>query len=120
MRRIRPLGSTYTGLVTIGILGGVSLGLLSAIMFLFRPQAEPVVRFVVPAIASSLGSRRGLYRYNPETYLLWPSLAAFLSLLWVGLTLFAILRKPAEDKHLDAALKGRLSQAARGAPLEPE
>jgi hypothetical protein len=116
MRPIRPLGATYTGLIISGFVGGLGLGLLSAAMFLFRAHAEPVVRIILPLVAS----RHGPYRYNPDTYFFWPSLVGFLAILWVALSSLAVVRKPAEDKQIEAALKARHRQAARGAPLEPK
>jgi hypothetical protein len=84
-------------------------------MFLFRAQAEPVVRLILPLLVP----KRGFYRYDPDSYFLWPSLVAFLAILLVALVTLAAIRKPNEDKRIDAALEAKQRQRARGAPLEP-
>jgi sugar/nucleoside kinase (ribokinase family) len=96
-------------------MGGVPLGLLSASMFLFRAQAEPIVSFVLPIIAG----HRSRYHYNPDTYYLWPSLICLCAVVWLAICLITLARKPSEDRAIDAALKAKHRPAARGAPLKP-
>lgn len=115
MPRRRPLGATYSGLLLLGSVGGSGLALTSAAMFLFRAQAEPVVRIILPLLVP----RRGFYRYDPDSYFLWPSLVTFLAILLVALVIVAAVRKPRDDKCIDAALQAKQRQRARGAPLEP-
>lgn len=103
------------GLGCAGVIGGVGFGVLSTLMFLFRAQAEPIVRFILPILAG----HRSHYRYNPESYFLWPSLVGFCAVLWLALCVIALVRKPSDDRAIDAALKAKYRPAARGAPLEP-
>lgn len=115
MRKGRPLGATYTGLLVLGSAGGIGLALTSAAMLLFRTQAEPIVRIVLPLLVPG----RGIYQYDPDSYFLYASFAGILALMWVTLMIAAALRKPTEDRHIDSALIARLREQARGAPLEP-
>jgi len=116
MRKRRPLSATYRGLLFLGAGGGAAFAFLSALMFVFRAQCEPILRLLLPLLAG----RRGHYRYDPDSYYFWAWLAAAMSLMWVGLVLFAALRKPEEDRRLDRHLRAKLSQDARRAPLEPK
>jgi hypothetical protein len=102
-------------LLLLGSIGGVGLALTSAAMFLFRAQAEPIVCIILPLVVP----KRAFYHYNPDTYFLWPSLAGFLAILWIAFVILAAIRKPTEDKRIDAALTAKQRQRARGAPLEP-
>ena len=116
MRIRRPLGATYKGLLFLDAGGGAAFAALSVLMFVFRAQCEPILRLLLPLLVG----RRGHYRYDPDSYYFWAWLAAAMSLLWIGLVLYAALRKPEEDRRLDHHLKAELSQNARGAPLEPK
>lgn len=115
MRTRRPLGVNTRGLLILTAWGG-GPSILSASLFLFRAESEPVLRFVVQLFAS----RRGHYRYDPDDYFFWAGLVAFLALSGVALTIWVAWRQPAEDKRIDAALRSRLQPASRGAPLEPK
>ena len=114
MRKRRPLSATYRGLLFLGAGGGAAFAALSALMFASRAQCEPILRLLLPLLV--LG--RGHYRYDPDSYYFWAWLAAAMSLLWIGLVLFAAIRKPEEDRRLDHHLRAKLGQNARGAPLE--
>ncbi|QNN64533.1 hypothetical protein H9L12_09460 [Sphingomonas rhizophila] len=115
MKIRRPLGATYKGMLFFGAAGGAAFATLSALLFVFRAQCEPILRLLLPLLAG----RRGHYQYDPDSYYFWAWLAAAMSLLWMGLVLWAALRKPHEDRRLDKHLKAKLSQKVRGAPLEP-
>lgn len=115
MQRRRPLGTTYHGLTLLLISGGISGAIVSASMFLFRAQCEPVLRFLLPFVAR----RATHYRYNPDSYYFFAWVAVALTLLWIILTGVGLLRKPAEDRRIDAIVRLKGRSMARGAPLEP-
>ncbi|MFC3714111.1 hypothetical protein ACFOMD_16185 [Sphingoaurantiacus capsulatus] len=94
---------------------GAALSLSSAALLLFRSYCEPVVRIVAPLL---MGHRSG-YRYDPSDYYYWVGLLAAMTTLWLGLSLWAFLKQPAEASRIDRALKSKLTPSARGAPLEP-
>lgn len=116
MRSNRPLGATYLGLVILGVSGWIGLGVLCVVLFLFREQCEPVLRFALPL----LGGRRGHLHYNPDDYYFFATIPGMMAGLWAGLTVRAIVRKPAEDRAIDKRLRSKLIQTSRGAPLEPK
>ncbi len=109
----KPLAASYTGLTLLGATGGAALALLSAAMFLFRSECEPILRFVLRAFSK-------VRHYTPETYYFWAGSVGLLAVLWLALFLGAITKKPAEDRHVDAALRRRLKPTIRGAPIEDE
>jgi hypothetical protein len=115
MRPRRPLGTTYRGLVILNIGGTIAGALASSALFLFRSQSEPILRFLLPIILP----RRGRFHYDPADYYFFASLVVMVTILWSGLTLYAILRKPAEDARIDAALRTKDRHVMRGAPLDP-
>lgn len=115
MKIFRPFGDTNKGLLLIGISGGVSFALLSALMFAFRAQCEPLLRLILEL----LPRKRSFYQYNPEGYYIWAACAAGMSLIWIMLMVVAILNKPRVDRRIDKNLKSKINQSARGAPLEP-
>ncbi|MGK6354436.1 hypothetical protein ACMGDH_04325 [Sphingomonas sp. DT-207] len=92
------------------------LATVSAGLFFFRDQCEPVLRWLLPLIAG----RHSHFRYDPDSYYFWAGLAGVLALLWISLFSMAALRKPADDRRIDAALRARQHRSARGAPLEPD
>jgi hypothetical protein len=103
-------------LAVLALLGGGGGGLLSAILFLFRDQCEPLVSIVLPLLARALG---GHLDYDPSEYWFIAGWVGFLALLWsIGIG-WTIIRKPAEDRRVDRILREKLEQSARGAPLEP-
>lgn len=115
MKIFRPFGDTYKSLLLIGTSGSVSFALLSSLMFAFRAQCEPVLRLILPLLAP----RRSFYRYDPDSYYIWAAFAAGMSVLWMVLIVVAILNKPQTDRRIDKNLKSKITQSARGAPLEP-
>ncbi len=115
MRHRKPLAATYQGLIFLGFIGCVVLALLSWMMFTHRSQCEPLLQVALELFLS----RRSLYVYDPAYYYLYAGLSAVLSVFWSASFVAAILRKPREDQHVDAALKSKLIPSARGAPLDP-
>jgi len=116
MRSRRPLAASYSGLVLIGLLGGVGFGGLSAAMFIDRRLCEPVVSLLLPL----LDGGRASIDYNPAHYYFWAGVMGFMALLWIALSIHAIASKPGDDRRLDDAIKAKLISTARGAPLEPK
>jgi hypothetical protein len=97
------------------MVGGIGGSALSAALFLFRDQCEPILRLLVPLLVG----RRSHFHYDPEDYYFFASLAVVMTLVWISLTILAVVRKPLEDKRIDTALRVKERQFARGAPLEP-
>jgi hypothetical protein len=115
MRILRPLGATYRRMFVFGAGGGAAFATLSALLFVFRAQCEPILRIVLPLLVG----RRGRYQYDPDSYYSWAWVVAAMSILWMGLVLLAALRKHEEGRRLGRHLHTKISQKARGAPLEP-
>ena len=114
MRQRRPLGATYSGLVVLGLAGGVGLGLFSFGIFAWPKLFVPIAELLI----SLLLRRAGNLGFLTEHYKLFAGLVGFMAVMWVALVLRAILRKPEEDRQLDAALMTRYNSMARGAPVE--
>lgn len=117
MKPRRPLGTTYTGLVILAGIGGGGGGLVSAALFLFRKQCEPFLPVILPMLTHAFF--RSSFYYRPEQYY-W--VAAYIgagAILWTLGIIWTIARKPAQDRHVDRALRLRSRPEARGAPLEP-
>ena len=115
MRPRRPLGATIPGLVVLTLAGGFGLVLLGLSIL-----AWPKVIIPVLEILMTLLSRRrmdlDIFAQNDEL------LAGFFGLcavMWVAFGIRTILRKPDEDRRLDAALMAKDTTMARGAPTEP-
>ena len=117
--RFRPhFGDTRTGILTVGLGGAVICGLTSAAMFLFRPFCEPILRLALITIAK--GVARTHLRYDPAQYYLWAGYVGFLGVFILGLAAVTIVRKPAQDRVIDQALRRQTTEFANGAPLEPK
>jgi len=116
--RLRPyFGDTYVGIVTIAVAGASACVLLSAVMFLFRPVCEPILRIALTFFVRSLG---GYYVYDPGLYWFWDGYAASLGIFILSIAAVVIIRKPAQDRRIDVALRGQTTELSHGAPLEPE
>jgi len=102
-------------LVILSIGGTIAGALASSALFLFRTQCEPILRFLLPIILP----RRARFHYDSADYYFFASLVLMMTIIWTGVTLYAILRKPAEDARIDAALRAKHRQVMRGAPLDP-
>ena len=103
----KPLAASYTGLTLRGATGGGSLALLSAAMFLFRSECEPILK------SALLVFGRVRY-YTPETYYVWAGLVGLLAVLWLASFLYSIANKATEERHVDAVLMRRLKPTVRG------
>ena len=116
--RFRPyFGDTYAGIVTLGLAGAAICGLTSVAMFLFRTYCEPILRFVLTAVVGAVTHSN--FRYDPAEYYYWAGYVGFLGVLVLLLAARAIIRKPAQDRIIDDALRGQTTDFANGAPLEP-
>lgn len=116
--RLRPhFGDTYVGIFTITVGGAAACALLSAVMFLFRPVCEPILRNVLRFFVQSVG---GYYVYDPRSYWFWDGYAALLSTLAFVIAAIVIIRKPAQDWRIDNVLRGQTTEISHGAPLEPD
>lgn len=117
MRRFRPLVTTYAGLSFL-FFGAASLGLItSALMFRFPSQTAPFVRAAFLSASWLLGTR---LIYDPAMAPFHASYVAAASGLWACGGVYALSRKPAQDRKLDRHLASEISGGvARGEPLEP-
>jgi len=117
--RLRPyFGQTYLGIVTIGLTFAGVCGLVSAAMFMFRPICEPILRFALTLFVHSVA--HSYFRYDPATYWFWAGYIGALGVLFVAVFVIAIIRKPAQDRRIDEALRRQTTEISHGAPLEPE
>ena len=116
MKLFRSFNDTYKGLLLVGGAGGLILTSLAAIMFTFRAQCEPFLRLILTLFVP----KRAVYHYNPDSYYFWVGCVAGISLIWVVICVVAIFNKPQTDRRIDRNLKRRITQSARGAPLEPD
>jgi hypothetical protein len=64
------------------MVGGIGGSALSAALFLFRDQCEPILRLLVPLLVG----RRSHFHYDPEDYYFFASLAVVMTLVWISLT----------------------------------
>jgi hypothetical protein len=117
MPRLRPLATTYTGLVLI-FFGGALVGVLTGVLMLAFPhQVEPFLRLAF-LVASSMLRVRLAYDPGSAPFYAWTVFG--LSTLWVCLGAGAILKKPQEDRNIDDhLLKQVRREEARGEPLDP-
>lgn len=117
--RLRPyFGDTYAGILTIGIAFAGACASVSALMFFFRPLCEPILRFAMALFVHSVSG--GSFVYDPATYWLWDGYVAFLGALMLLFAAVVIIRKPAQDRRIDQALRRQTTEFSHGAPLEPE
>jgi hypothetical protein len=114
----QPIGGTWIGLSALCVLGG-GFGLASAAMVLFRDRCEPVLRLVLPLVATLLLRGGHPFHYDPDNYYFWAGAVGLMALLWVALIIRAMMLKPGQDRRLEAHLRAQLGQSARGAPLNP-
>ena len=116
--RFRPyFGDTYVGIVTVGLAGAAICGLTSAAMFLFRSFCEPILRVALAAVVDAVA--HSYFRYDPAEYYYWAGYVGFLGVLVLLLAAIATIRKPAQDRIIDDALRRQTTDFANGAPLEP-
>jgi hypothetical protein len=115
MRPRRPLGATYGGIIAGGVIGGAAFALLSAVMFLFRSVCEPLVRIAVSFVAIYL---HAYLRYEPAQYWYVAGFVGALGALVVFVAIIALIRRPGDDRRMDAALLRETSEFVNGAPLE--
>jgi hypothetical protein len=116
--RLRPyFGETYGGMVAITLGAASACALLSALMFLFRPVCEPILRIVLTLFVASVG---GHYVYDPSSYWFWAGYAGFLGIFVLIITAIFIIRKPAQDRRIGDALRRQTMEISHGAPLEPK
>lgn len=114
---MRPLGHTSGGIALLGVGGTIGFALLGAAMLNFRSVCEPVLRLALPYVAGRMG---GYYRYDPSRYEFWAWMPIAFAMLWLLLSLIALMKKPGDDRRIDRAIRERLHRSARGAPLEPD
>jgi len=108
---------TRTNIAVIGIGSVAVFGLLSALMFAFREVFEPVLPYALRLLARVTGARVSA-GYEPADYYFWASMP-----LLFGATIFTVAAcawwlKPRVDRRIDANIRARLQESARGAPLE--
>jgi cell division protein FtsX len=117
--RLRPyFGDTYAGIITIGLTGAVICGLISAAMFLFRSFCEPILRIALTAFVDAVA--HSYFRYDPSQYYLWAGYVGFLGVFILAIAAVTMIRKPAQDRIIDDALRRQTTDFANGAPLEPK
>jgi hypothetical protein len=116
MRLTRPLAHTRLGLAVIGLLGTTGLAGWGAGMFAFPSVFRVVTPILINGIAARLGSGSS---YDAEDYFIWACLFLLSAFVWGALCLIMFIRRPAEDRQIDAALCRRREHAVRGAPTEP-
>ena len=117
--RLRPyFGDTYGGIVTMGLAGALVCGLLSAAMFLFRSVCEPILRVALTIFANSIA--HSYLRYDPSEYYFWAGYVGFLGVVILAITTVTMVRKPAQDRVIDDALRRQTGEIVNGAPLEPK
>ncbi len=104
----KPLAATYRGLLILGLSGGVAIALLSIAMFSFPDTGEPIYRGLMRWL-----TRAGAVKLDRDDYYFTAAMVGVLSPFWVLLFVWAMLRKPAEDRHIDAQLRARLPRQGR-------
>src|SRR6478752_2634578 len=113
MRLTRPLDHTRSGLAVIGLLGTTGLAGWGAGMFAFPSVFRVASPILINGIAARIGSGSP---YDPEDYYIWAWLFLLFASVWGALCLVMFIRRPAEDRRIDAALRSRFERAVRGAP----
>ena len=117
--KLRPyFGDSYAGIVTIGVAGAVMCAVTSAAMFLFRSFCEPILRLALTAYVDIVA--HSYFRYDPSEYYYWAGYVGVLGAFILLLAAVTMIRKPAQDRTIDGALRGQTTDFANGAPLEPE
>lgn len=101
----------------MGVGGGVLGTLASAALFLFPEQCEPLVRLVGPLLLPR--SVRAEFDYDDGGYYFFAAMAVVMTVIWIGITLIAGLKKPKEDARIDAKVRARDREKARGAFIDP-
>jgi hypothetical protein len=105
-------------MLLVAVLGGIAGLILSFIMLIDRQLCELALPFVLPLITNAL-FRHALF-YNPEQYYWIAGYIGGGSALWTVTMLAVLVRQPAENRQIDAALMRKLGpQQSHGAPLEP-
>ena len=118
MTRLESFASSYSALLLAALLAGIIALVFGLTMFIARPQVEPLLPLVLPAITKAL-FRTALF-YKPEQYYWIATYVILLSAAFTAGIAFAFIRRPAENKRIDAALRSRIGpDQAQGAPLEP-
>ena len=105
----KPLAATYRGLLILAVSGGLAFALLSLAMFCFPDVGEPIHRGLMRWL-----SPRSAVGLDRDDYYFAAGLVGAVAIFWVLLSLAAMLRKPAGDRHIDAHLRAKLSRP----PLE--
>ena len=117
MLRLRPLVTTYPGLVLITFGGALVGGLTGALMLAFPHQAEPFLRLAFHVASLRMGTR---LIYDPASASFYAWVVLGVSILWVSLGIRAMLAKPREDRSIDDHLLRQVrGEQARGEPLDP-
>jgi hypothetical protein len=117
--RLRPyFGDTYAGIVTIALALAAVCAVVSAAMFFFRSVCEPILRFAMTAFVHSVA--HGYFVYDPATYWFWDGYVAFLGVFILLIATVVIIRKPAQDRRIEEALRRQTTEFSHGASLERE
>lgn len=117
MIRLEAFARSYMALLVAALLAGIAGMVLGLVMFIDKEQIEPLVPFLLPAITKRL-TGSALY-YRPEQYYWIATYVSLLSTAFAAGIAFAIIRRPAENRRIDAALRSWLGPShVRGAPLE--
>ena len=107
--------NTRTNIAGLGIGSLATLGSLSALMFAFRAAFEPVLPHALLLLARVTGARvRG---YDPADYHFWASMPLLFGAMMFTVAACAWWTKPKVDQRIDANIRARLQESARGAPL---
>lgn len=115
---IAKLRDTRRGIALVGTGAILVFTSLTALMHSYRAFFEPLLRFLLPYVAGRFGG--GYYRYDPSDYAFWAWMPMVLAVVLSFTCLVFFITKSATDKRIDSALRERLEQRARGAPLEPD
>lgn len=117
MKRLEAFARSYIALLIGALLAGIAGMVFGLAMFIAREQVEPSLPFLLPGITKWLTGSALFYR--PEQYYWIATYVSLLSAAFAAAVAFAIIRRPAENRRIDAALRSRLGpDEARGAPLE--
>jgi len=118
MNRLFALTQAWAAMLLAGWAAGLGGLLVSLLLLVDRPLCEPVLITLLPFITKALF--RSAFYYEPEQYYWVAGYVGSLSALWTLVMLYVVVRAPAENRRVDAALLRRMGgQDARGAPLEP-
>ncbi|PLK22389.1 hypothetical protein C0V72_15105 [Porphyrobacter sp. TH134] len=81
----------------------------------YRTFFEPILQVFLMAVR-----RRGSHLYDPSDYFFWAWVPLMFAAICLATCLIVLANKSATDRRIDRALRERLGQEARGAPLEPD